>query len=308
VVVIDKPIGPTSHDVVARVRRLLGTRAVGHAGTLDPLASGVLVVAIEEGTKLVPWLTAHDKAYRATVRLGEGTRSFDAEGEIEERRPIEPAVREALAAAARGEFAEVLEAALAIERARVEQVPPAVSAIKVDGVAAHARVRRGDEVTLPPRPIAVRALRVLGARTEPAEIDVELEVAKGYYVRAFARDLAASLGTVAHLTALRRLRSGPFTLDEAVPLERDALLAGLLPLATAAQRTLPAAVLTPEGVLRARQGKRLSTEHFQAAPSALSVWLDPEGIAVAVGEPEEALFRVVRGFVPPPPVVRSEAP
>lgn len=307
VLVIDKPRGPTSHDVVARVRKLLGTRAVGHAGTLDPLATGVLVVAIEEGTKLVPWLTAHDKAYRATLRLGASTRSFDAEGEIDARVAPSAELLDALAAAARGELSPLLAGALDAERARLSQVPPSVSAIKIDGEAAHARVRRGDDVTLPPRPIAVRALRVLGARVDPPELDVELEVGKGYYVRAFARDLAASLGTVAHLVALRRLRSGPFSLDEAVALERDALLGGLLPLATAAGRALAEAVLTDEGVVRARQGKRLGAADFVSAPTGTSVWLDGAGAAIAVGEPfadetvAEPTFRVVRGFVAPPP-------
>ncbi len=309
VLVVDKPRGPTSHDVVARVRRALGTREVGHAGTLDPMATGVLVVAVGEATKLVPWLTAHDKAYRATLRFGEATRSFDAEGEIVERRPPDEALQATLAAAARGELDEALTRALDVERARAEQIPPAVSAIKVDGVASHKRVRQGDEVELASRPVAVRSLRVLAARVDPPELDVELEVGKGYYVRAFARDLAASLGSVAHLVALRRLASGPFRVEEAVALEPSTLAAGRVPLAAAVTRVLATATLTEDGVLRARQGKRLSEADFSAAPpaeaasasasaSAPCAWLDPAGELVAIGELDGDAFRVVRGFVP----------
>jgi tRNA pseudouridine55 synthase len=304
VLVVDKPRGPTSHDVVARVRRALGTREVGHAGTLDPMATGVLVVAVGEATKLVQWLTAHDKAYRATVRLGATTRSFDAEGEIVETRPIDDALRATLAAASRGEIDDALARALDVERARTEQTPPAVSAIKVDGVASHKRVRQGDEVELPPRPVAVRSLQVLAARVDPPELDVELEVAKGYYVRAFARDLAASLGTVAHLVALRRLASGPFRIEEAVALEPAALAAGRVALSVAVARVLPSATLTDDGVVRARQGKRLCEGDFSVAPPAASggvsasAWLDPAGEVVAIGELDGDAFRVVRGFVP----------
>jgi tRNA pseudouridine55 synthase len=304
VLVVDKPRGPTSHDVVARVRRALGTREVGHAGTLDPLATGVLVVAVGEATKLVPWLTAHDKAYRATVRLGAATRSFDAEGEILETRPIDAALLGTLEAASRGEIDAALARALDAERARTEQIPPAVSAIKVDGVASHKRVRQGHEVELPARAVIVRALRVLAARVDPPELDVELEVGKGYYVRAFARDLAEALGTVAHLVALRRLASGPFRIEEAVALEPASLAAGRVPLSVAVARVLPSATLTDEGVVRARQGKRLGEADFATPPAAVSegattcAWLDPAGEIVAIGELDGDAFRVVRGFVP----------
>ncbi len=297
VLVVDKPRGPTSHDVVVRVRRSLGTREVGHAGTLDPMATGVLVVAVGEATKLVPWLTADDKVYRATVRLGATTRSLDADGEIVEERAPTPALLDALARAARGESAPVLDAAIARELARTEQLPPALSAIKVAGVASHRRARRGDEVELPPRPVAVRAIRLLGARLEPLELDVELEVAKGYYVRAFARDLAASLESVAHLVSLRRLRSGAFSLDEASPLEPEALAGACIPLAIAAARALPAVRLTTEGVTRARHGKVLFASDFERAPDATAAWLDASGAMVAIGAPEGEGFRVVRGFV-----------
>lgn len=296
VLVVDKPRGPTSHDVVARVRRTLKTREVGHAGTLDPMATGVLVVAVGEATKLVPWLTAHDKAYETTLKLGVATSTLDAEGEVVEEQPVDDAT-----------FAR-LDEAIAGERARTEQVPPAVSAIKIDGVAAHARVRRGEVVELAPRTVAVRALEVVAIRRDAREIDLRVHTAKGYYVRSLARDLAARLGTVAHLVALRRTQSGPFTLDDAVPL--DEIAAPTLGLAAAATRALGAVTLTSAGTLRARQGKRLAPDDFVVAPTSLGeprAWLDGDGTLVAVGEMvareaegEPALEgRVIRGFRAP---------
>jgi tRNA pseudouridine55 synthase len=298
VLVVDKPRGPTSHDVVARVRRALGTREVGHAGTLDPMATGVLVLAIGEATKLVPYLTAADKAYVATVRLGVGTASLDAEGEVTERVAVpEGALDEAS-----------LERALSIERARTKQLPPQVSAIKIGGVAAHAMVRRGEEVVLAPRDVAVRTLTLTAVRREPPELDLVVECAKGYYVRALARDLASALGTVGHLTALRRTRSGSFGEGEAVSIEppsADVLRAALLPLADAAARALPVVRLTELGTARARQGKRLGADDFvapDAFPKGVSAWCDEKGHLVAVGEAvepgEDEAFaaRVVRGF------------
>ncbi len=270
VLVVDKPRGPTSHDVVAQVRRRLKTREVGHAGTLDPMATGVLVVAVGEATKLVPWLTAHDKSYVATIRFGVETATLDAEGEVLSEHPVD---------------LSALEEAVAAERARTEQVPPAVSAIKIDGVAAHARVRRGEEVTLPARPVLVHRLAV--TRIGELEIDVELTCAKGYYVRALARDLAARLGTVAHLTMLRRTASGPFAVAEA----SDALI----PIATAATRAIGASALTEDGTVRARHGKRLTRADFVEARDGISAWLSG-GALVAVGELTVDEGRVLRGF------------
>ena len=296
VLVVDKPRGPTSHDVVARVRRALRTKAVGHAGTLDPMATGVLVLAIGEATKLVPYLTAADKAYVATVRLGVATASLDAEG----------AVTETIAVPEGALSAESIERALATERARTSQIPPQVSAIKIGGVAAHAMVRRGEEVVLAAREVRVRRLEVTAVRHDPPELDLQVECAKGYYVRALARDLSASLGTVGHLVALRRTRSGAFGLDEAAsidPAVPEALRAAMLSLEAGAARALPTVGLTDVGVVRARQGKRLSADDFVAPlPGGVSAWCDPQGALVALGEPSEPdaagglSARVVRGF------------
>ena len=250
VLVVDKPQGPTSHDIVQRVRKALKTRAVGHCGTLDPMATGVLVVAVGEATKLVPYLTSEDKAYAATIRLGVATDTLDAEGAVVETRDL-PVLRDVA-------FYNQCEAVLA-ERARAAQIPPAYSAIRIDGERAHEIARRGDPVVLPARPVAVRSLAV--TRAEGDSLDVVVEVAKGYFVRSLARDLAAGLGTLGHLTALRRTRSGAFTLADAVAAE-GIVASQLLDLTAAAARALPVTRLTEEGVRAAGHGQPLRAEHM----------------------------------------------
>jgi len=315
VVVVDKPRGPTSHDVVAILRRALGTREIGHAGTLDPMATGVLVVAVGEATKLVPWLTADDKAYEATVRLGVTTDSLDADGVVTASAPISDELRSALA---EGTPSPLLARAVATELARTAQVPPAVSALRVGGERAHAIARRGEVPDLPPREVAVRRLEITGAGLEPEPwLGVRVEVAKGYYVRALARDLAAGLGTVGHLVSLRRTRSGAFTLADAAPLdaasdgEREAdralhrerqgarLRAALVPLATAASRALPVSVLDADGVRAARFGQPVALAHLRDPHAAPSAWLDEGGGLVAIGQAAEGgPGKVLRGFSP----------
>jgi tRNA pseudouridine55 synthase len=298
VLAVDKPRGPTSHDVVARVRKALGTRAVGHAGTLDPMATGVLVVAVGEGTKLVRWLTADDKVYRATVALGAETDTLDADGEVVERAPVPPELDRGRAAAVAARF-------VGTQRQR----PPAFSAIKVDGRALHERARRGEEVEVPEREVTVRRLEILAVERDAdgARVELEVEAAKGFYVRSLGRDLARALGTRGHLTALRRLRSGAFGLEGAVSgalLERAAagdepakaeLRASLRPLAAACEG-MPRVTLDARGVEDARHGRpiRASAVALEegAEPVAL---LDPEGRLVAVGKRERGRLRVVRG-------------
>jgi tRNA pseudouridine55 synthase len=308
VLLIDKPTGMTSHDVVARIRRIARTREVGHAGTLDPMATGLLVVAVGEATKLVPWLTAAEKTYEAEVALGVATDSLDADGAVTERAAVPADVLEALSAGAVERFESVLQR----ERERREQVPPVVSAIKVDGVRAYARARAGETPVLAARPVEVRNLTLLALGADPPWLRFRLAVSKGYYVRAFARDVAQSLETLGHLTALRRLRSGAFSLQGATAL--DALSsewpAPLVSLAEAAARCLPAAVLDETGVRAARHGQRVAPEHLRPtestdAPGEHTVtagptaWLDAHGRLVAVGEQDPAgEGRVLRGFVP----------
>lgn len=323
VLVVDKPRGPTSHDVVARLRRALGTKRIGHAGTLDPMASGVLVVLVGEATKLAGYLTAQDKRYEARVALGVGTDTLDAEGKVTETRPIPGWLAEEIGDLER---APRIAAAIAAERARRTQVPPAHSAIQVGGRRSYALARAGQAVELAPRPVEVRSIALRGAsrsRREGAppsdampELTLELEVSKGYYVRSLARDLGEHLEVPAHLTALRRTASGAFTLDRAVALDAlcapspgdDALRRALLPLAEAAAIGLPTARLTEAGAQRARLGQRLRHDDFDAPPplgdtpddAAAAAWLAPDGRVVALGsawiEGGEPRYSVLRGF------------
>lgn len=300
VLVIDKPRGPTSHDAVARVRRALGVRDAGHAGTLDPMATGVLVVAMGEATKLVPWLTAQEKAYEATIALGVETDSLDADGSETRRVPPSEDLLAALAHSRGSEHvAPVLRAALDAERARTRQVPPAFSAIRTGGQRAYARARRGETPDLAAREVHLLAIALAACSEEPPLLTVTLEASKGYYVRALARDLASALGTVAHLTALRRTRSGCFLADEALPLDTrpDDMEARVVPLALAATRALAAARLSETGARDARHGRPVKAGDIDAPTRDACAWLDAHGALVAVGDIDAGgRGRVLRGF------------
>lgn len=203
--VVDKPGGMTSHDVVSACRKLLKTRRVGHAGTLDPMATGVLVLGVERATKMLGLLALTTKAYTATIRLGAATTTDDAEGET-------------IFAADASQVADAdLDAIVASLTGDIEQVPSSVSAIKVDGKRAHALVRGGEDVVLEPRRVRVDSFEVLDRRRSDAvlDLDVSVECTSGTYVRALARDLGRALGVGGHLTALRRTRVGPFSLEHA---------------------------------------------------------------------------------------------
>lgn len=288
--VVDKPSGPTSHDVVAQARRLLGTRRIGHAGTLDPLASGVLVLLLGEATKLSDVATRDDKAYRARVSFGRGTSSHDAQGETTAERAI-----------AHGWLNEAtLEGALELERRRTRQVPPAVSAIQVGGQRSYRLARAGAAPVLEPRAVEVRALTRLGHGDDFAEL--ELRVSKGYYVRALARDLGLSLGIPAHLASLRRVQSGDFGVAEACRWP-PAAAPVVIPLREALPRLLPTWPLTPLGVERARHGKPLAAADFRQPPEPtdddgrkLVAWTDAAGNPVALGRRDGDVYRVQRGF------------
>jgi tRNA pseudouridine55 synthase len=237
--VVDKPPGYTSHDVVAVVRRRASTRKVGHAGTLDPAATGVLVLGVSRGTRLLGFLVGADKDYDAVVRLGEATTTDDAQGDV---------VSRARACDLRDDD---VRAAMGGLTGDIVQVPSTVSAIKVDGRPAHARVRAGEEVVLTPRPVHVAAFDLL-ARAEAAsagsgvvDLRVHVSCSSGTYVRALARDLGAALGVGGHVRELRRTRVGPFTLADATPLDDvpEGLAPALLPLGQAVSRFLPCRVL-----------------------------------------------------------------
>jgi len=291
VLVVDKPGKATSHDIVAQARRIFGTREVGHAGTLDPMATGVLLLLFGEATKLSGFLTRDRKRYRATIYLGRATDSLDADGRTTAEVPFDP---EHLSLAA-------LENALAMERTRLRQVPPAVSAIKVDGKRAYALTRAGNAPALAEREVSVAELTLISQREN--ELVVEVEASKGYYVRAMARDLGASLGFPAHLSQLRRLASGRFKLSDAHAWPASADTA-LLATAEAARRALPAAVLAETGERRARLGQILEAADFVnlgGAPlTETEAWFNDAGQLIALGHqctPGE--FRVVRGMRTP---------
>lgn len=290
VLVVDKPKGPTSHDVVARARKALGTGSIGHAGTLDPMATGVLVLGVGEGTKLLRWLVADDKAYQAAVSLGAETDTLDAEGAVTERAPVPPLDRarvEAVAARFVGTYA---------------QHPPAYSAIKVGGEALYEKARRGETVEVEAREVTVRRLAI--ESVEADRIALAVECAKGFYVRSLARDLARALETRGHLVALRRTQSGAFTLADAVEMDaieraasgdegaRVALRARLLPLADAC-REMPKVVLDARALEDARHGRPVRAEAPPGdGPLAL---VSTDGALVAIAERRGERLQVLRG-------------
>lgn len=267
IVVVDKPAGLTSHDVVGRLRRILRTRKVGHAGTLDPMATGVLVCGVERGTKLLGHLALDTKAYTATIRLGAATTTDDAEGEVVSRADASSVTDGAVAAG------------IAALTGQIAQVPSSVSAIKVDGRRAYARVRAGEEVVLAARPVTVSAFTLRERRGD--DLDVRVECSSGTYVRALARDLGAALGVGGHLTALRRTRVGPFTLDHARTLEQlDADPVLSLPLDEAVAVAFPRRDLDEPAAADVRHGRPLPAAGLPGVHGAFA----PDGRALALME------------------------
>ncbi len=279
-VVVDKPGGITSHDVVARVRRLAGTRKVGHAGTLDPMATGVLVVGVNRATRLLGHLTLTDKQYAATVQLGTTTTTDDAEGEPLVTRPLdgltEPDLRTALSAFA-GE---------------IDQVPSAVSAIKIAGKRSYARVRDGEQVDLPSRRVTVHDLAVTSLDLAHGTVDVEVRCSSGTYVRAIARDLGEALGVGGHLTALRRTAVGPFGIGAAHTLEALAEELTMIPIAEAARACFPALDLSADDAAHVRVGRALD-----APLAGLTALFAPGGEFLALYEPRDGVAHAVAVFV-----------
>ena len=282
--VVDKPAGWTSHDVVARARRLARTRRVGHAGTLDPMATGVLVLGTGRATRLLGDLALSDKAYTATLRLGVTTVTDDAEGEALERRDASAVTDADLAAAVRALTGEI------------DQVPSSVSAVKVDGVRSYARVRAGEGVELAARRVRVSRFAVVARRGD--DVDVEVEVSSGTYVRALARDLGTALGVGAHLTALRRTRVGPFGLDRAASLEAlsdDAAVdAAVVPLDAAVTAGFPRRDLTDEEAVALSHGKRLAPSGTGGTVGAFA----PDGGCGALVEDRDGAARALVVFRP----------
>ncbi len=281
-VVVDKPAGMTSHDVVARVRRLAGTRKVGHAGTLDPMATGVLVLGLERATRLLGHLMLTEKAYDATARLGVATVTDDAEGDVT-----------ATVSAAHLDEATV-RAAFAEQVGEIDQVPTAVSAVKVDGVRAYKRVRDGEDVALEPRRVTVHELSVSDVRADGEHVDVDLSLrcSSGTYVRAIARDVGAALGVGGHLTALRRTAVGPYGLDRAHSLDELADSFSVLPIAEAARAAFVSRDLDETAAADVRVGRALDV-HLDGLTAVFA----PDGEFLALYEPRDGVARAVAVFV-----------
>jgi len=297
--VVDKPSEWTSHDVVARARRLCNTRKVGHAGTLDPMATGVLVLGVGRATKLLTFLVGVDKDYTATIRLGQATLTDDAEGEVTS------------APGAADLDDDAIAAAIATLTGAIEQVPSSVSAIKIKGQRSYHRARAGESVDLPARPVTVSRFEVGEARRSTVvgddgaelaiiDVDVEVTVSSGTYVRALARDLGTALGSAGHLTALRRTRVGGFGLDTAYALSdleaRQGEPMPVIPLADAARAGFAARELSDDEARTIGYGQKLPS----AEPGRLEVVaaFAPDGSLVAMLDESKATARSHVVFAP----------
>jgi tRNA pseudouridine55 synthase len=289
---VDKPAAMTSHDVVARARRVLSVRKVGHAGTLDPMATGLLILGVGAATRLLGHVGGHDKTYEATIRFGQSTVTDDREGEV-------------LATASTEQLDDdVIRHALAAQTGPLQQVPSSVSAVKVDGRRSYDRVRAGEAVELAPRSVTVHALevhRIARPTHDLVDVDVTVSCTAGTYIRAIARDAGADLGVGGHLTALRRTASVPFAIDGAATVEDAgaALLAGggsgFLPLTDAARTVFPVRDLTAEETRAIGYGQRIAAT---GAPG-LHAAVDPDGRLAALVEDAGATARVTVGFPAP---------
>ena len=278
-VLIDKPSGWTSHDVVARLRKLAGTRRVGHAGTLDPMATGLLLIGVNAATKLLTFLVGENKTYEATIRLGAATITDDKESEF---------TTVASQDAVRALTVSGLESALKALRGPIDQVPSSVSAIKVDGERAYAKVRSGDEVKLKARPVTIHRYEVIG---EPRlvidgentflDFDAIIDCSSGTYIRALARDLGAALGVGGHLTALRRTKIGSYSIAQAQDLEGlTGETLAVLPIEQAATQQFKVRSLSDQDVIDLRHGKRLRViDETESAPTAA---IDSQGNLIAM--------------------------
>jgi tRNA pseudouridine55 synthase len=285
---VDKPVGPTSHDAVAAVRRALKTREVGHTGTLDPFASGLLLVGVGRATRLAEYLTGLPKTYAATMRLGEATDTDDLTGEVIESSD-----------AWRSLSAAAVEDALRAQVGTIQQLPPSFSAKKVGGERMYAAARRGEAVERTPVAVTIYAIRV--RRVDLPEVEFEVECGAGTYIRAIARDAGAALGVGGHLRALRRTRVGPHSVDRAVPLEAlgdaDRVASAMLsPLEAVAH--LPRVTVDEQGIAALRHGRALMADADtpEGTPLALA---SADGALLAIGERTGGALRPRKVFVAP---------
>ncbi|MCK2219647.1 tRNA pseudouridine(55) synthase TruB [Actinomadura sp. ATCC 31491] len=291
-IIVDKPGEWTSHDVVARMRRLAGTRRVGHAGTLDPMATGVLVVGVEKATRLLGHLTLTEKVYEATIRLGVTTNTDDAEGEV------------TAVASAAGVTPEGIGKGVEALTGAIMQVPPQVSAIKVNGQRAYKKARAGEEVELAARPVTVRAFDVLDVRPagdgagggagDVIDVDAVVTCSSGTYIRSLARDLGAALGVGGHLTRLRRTRVGPYDLSQARTLDQLAEECVILPIGEAVAAAFPRRDVTAEEARIIGHGGRLPAAGLGQGPIGV---FGPDGALLALVEEQGRTARPLAVFV-----------
>ncbi|GAB7076979.1 tRNA pseudouridine(55) synthase TruB [Streptomyces sp. JCM 18897] len=289
-VVVDKPSGFTSHDVVAKMRGIARTRRVGHAGTLDPMATGVLVLGVERATKLLGHLALTEKEYLGTIRLGQTTVTDDAEGEI------------TASADASGIGRAAVDAGVAELTGDIMQVPSKVSAIKIDGKRSYTRVREGEEFEIPARPVTVSSFTVYDVREDKAadgtpvlDLVVSVVCSSGTYIRALARDLGASLGVGGHLTALRRTRVGPYGLDVAKTLEQLQEELTVMPVAEAAAAAFPRWDLDERRAQLVLNGVRIDMPEEYAGRGPVGVF-DPAGRCLALVEEQKGRAKSVAVF------------
>ncbi|MFB7866831.1 tRNA pseudouridine(55) synthase TruB [Streptomyces sp. NPDC056069] len=287
-VIVDKPSGFTSHDVVAKMRGIARTRRVGHAGTLDPMATGVLVLGVERATKLLGHLALTEKEYLGTIRLGQTTVTDDAEGEITASVDASKVTR------------EQIDAGVAELTGDIMQVPSKVSAIKIDGKRSYARVRGGEEFEIPARPVTVSSFQVYDMREDTAEdgtpvVDLVVSVvcSSGTYIRALARDLGAGLGVGGHLTALRRTRVGPYKLDSARTLDQLQEELAVMPVAEAAAAAFPRWDVDEKRARLLLNGVRLEMPEYPAGPVAV---FGPEGRLLALVEAQRGKAKSLAVF------------
>ncbi|MBX3194410.1 MAG: tRNA pseudouridine(55) synthase TruB [Microbacteriaceae bacterium] len=282
ILLVDKPQGMTSHDVVARARRAIGTRKVGHAGTLDPMATGLLVLGAGSATRLLTHLVGLGKRYTTTFRLGISTATDDAEGEP------------TATADASGVAREHIDEGIRALTGTISQVPSTYSAVKVQGRRAYDRARSGEEVVLAPREVTVSRFEVLAERRSGAVIDLDavIECSSGTYIRALARDLGAALGVGGHLTALRRETVGPFEVADAVAVD-DIAPASLRTPASIAAQLFPVARLDAERAVDLAHGKRVRLE---VADAPVVAAITPAGVLAGLVEVRDGQARVLVNF------------
>ncbi|MHC6220231.1 tRNA pseudouridine(55) synthase TruB [Arthrobacter sp. MMS24-S77] len=294
-VIVDKPQGWTSHDVVGRMRRLAGTRKVGHAGTLDPMATGVLVLGINKATRLLTYIVGTSKTYSATIRLGESTITDDAEGDITASRNAAGVTEDAIRSGVAGLTGDI------------QQVPSSVSAIKVNGERSYARVRSGEEVKLAARPVTIHRFEIHGIRRvddgRVVDIDVTVECSSGTYIRALARDLGETLGVGGHLTALRRTHVGPYSLEQARTLEQLAEELEVLEMSAAARALMPNRELSDAETTEISFGRRIAAGPTAgmaeaATPENPAAAFSPSGELVALLADSGSFAKPVLVFAP----------